>query len=460
VAPAAPYFGTETGRAWTPIGQNDAVTWPELAGLFRARDLPAVETHLRRLVEQGVTTLRLMLEYCHGEHRYLERPTGHFQPNMVRLWDDLFALCERVGMRVLLTPYDTFFTWIRWAKHPLNQANGGPCAARSRLLLCRNTREAIKRRLAFATERWGGSGALWAWDLWNEIHPAHAGGSSEGLGDFIQDVGEHLRALELRLHGRAHPQTVSVFGPALARDAALRETVFRHPALDFASSHFYEAGSIDNPRNTVDAAVATGRLTREALAEIKDLRPFLDSEHGPIHAFKDRHRTLPGAFDDEYFRHMQWAHFASGGAGGGMRWPNRRPHTLTPGMRSAQGALAAFLPLVDWSRFQRKNLNAELRISAAGIAGFACSDDTQAVAWLLRTDSVGRDGTLRREVAPLRAQLRLPGLGSGRYRATAWDTLRGIPTEVCEFSTRDGECDLTLPPIRTDLAVAVRRAGG
>ncbi|MDQ3557073.1 MAG: hypothetical protein M3409_09915, partial [Gemmatimonadota bacterium] len=321
-------------------------------------------------------------------------------------------------------------------------------------------REAIKRRLAFATERWGGSGALWAWDLWNEIHPAHAGGSSEGLGDFIQDVGEHLRALELRLHGRAHPQTVSVFGPALARDAALRETVFRHPALDFASSHFYEAGSIDNPRNTVDAAIATGRLTREALAEITDLRPFLDSEHGPIHAFKDRHRTLGEAFDDEYFRHMQWAHFASGGAGGGMRWPNRHPHTLTPGMRSAQRALAGFLPLIDWSRFQRKNLNAELRISASGIAGFACGDDTQAVAWLLRTDSIGRDGALRRDAAPLHARLHLPGLASGRYRATLWDTLRGVPAGVCESSTRDGELELTLPPIRTDLAVAVRHADG
>ena len=442
------------------MGQNDAVTWPELAGLFRGRDLPGVEAHLRWLAGHGVTTLRLMLEYCHGEHRYLERPIGRFQPNMVRLWDDLFALCERVGMRILLTPYDTFFTWIRWAKHPLNRSNGGPCAARSRLLLCRETREAIKGRLRFATERWGASGALWGWDLWNEIHPAHAGGSSEGFGEFIDEVGGDLRALELRLHGRAHPQTVSVFGPVLGRDTALRDAVFRHPGLDFASSHFYESGSIDNPRNTVDAALTTGRLTREALAEVADFRPFLDSEHGPIHAFKDRHRVLPEAFDDEYFRHMQWAHFASGGAGGGMRWPNRHPHVLTPGMRTAQRSLADFLPLIDWTGFRRRNLNAELRISAAGIAGFACGDPVQAVAWLLRTDTVGRDGTLRRDAEPRPVELRLPGLDPGRYQATAWDTLDGSAVGVCESTARNGELALTLPPIRTDLAVAVRRAGG
>ena len=32
---------------------------------------------------------------------------------------------------------------------------------------------------------------------------------------------------------------------------------------------------------------------------------------------------------------MSWAHLASGGAGGGMRWPNRHPHVLTSGMPPA-----------------------------------------------------------------------------------------------------------------------------
>src|SRR3712207_8786775 len=53
-------------------------------------------------------------------------------------------------------------------------------------------------------------------------------------------------------------------------------------------------------------------------------------------------------------RHMQWAHFAAGAAGGGMRWPNRRPHVLTEGMRKAQHALAGFLPLIDWAHFRRR----------------------------------------------------------------------------------------------------------
>ncbi|MDQ4061981.1 MAG: hypothetical protein M3145_12915, partial [Pseudomonadota bacterium] len=303
VAPGAPYFVTETGEPWTPIGQNDAITWPELAGLFGRRDLPAVEEHLRWLADHGVTCLRLMLEYAQVRHRYFERPVGRYVPAMVRLWDDLFALCGRYGLRILLTPFDTFWTWLRWSRHPYNLKNGGCLDHPSRMLLCPEARKAIKARLTFAVERWGGSGTLFAWDLWNEIHPAQAQDSADCFGEFIHDLSLHVRQLEERLYGRSHPQTVSLFGPELwwRPHLPLKDPIFRHPDLDFASIHIYEEGTIDFPRNTVDAALATGRIVREALAEIRDTRPFLDSEHGPIHLFKDRGVTLPEPFDDEYF---------------------------------------------------------------------------------------------------------------------------------------------------------------
>ena len=370
----APYFVDETGAPWTPIGQNDALTWPELSGLFGRRDLAAVERHLLWLKESGVTVLRLMLEYCHHD-AFLESPAGTFVPVVVQAWDDLVALCRRVGLRLLLTPFDTFFTWNHWHRHPYNRPNGGPCDSRERLLTCPTTRGFIKRRLAFATERWGGGGVVFAWDIWNEMHPCQGENVYTCFPDFIGDVAPFLRGLETRLHGRAHLQTTSVFGPELVWKPWLNEPIFRHPLLDFASSHFYEEGTIDHPADTVAPAVSTGRLVREALAEIADARPFFDSEHGPIHTFKDHDTTLNEAFDDEYFRHIQWAHLASGAAGGGMRWPNRHPHVLTPGMRRAQKGLADFLPLIDWPRFRRRNLNSEVVSLHRNLAAFACGDD-------------------------------------------------------------------------------------
>ena len=343
-AQGVPYFQTEDGKAWHPIGQNDAVSWKELGPLYRRRDVAAVENYLDYLRRHGVTVIRLMMEYAQVRGRYFETGVGKWSYGMVSYWDDLFALCEKHGIRVLLTPFDTFWMWPHFKHHPYSKQRGGPLEHPSQLLLCRETCEAIKGRLRFAAERWGGSGAIFAWDLWNEIHPAQGGMSAEPFEGFIEELSAAVRETEIRVHGRAHLQTVSMFGPELKHrpEMAMEAPIFRNPWLDFATIHIYEHGTIDDPRNTVDAAVGMGSIVKESLAEIVDGRPFLDTEHGPIHTYKDRRVTLPEAFDDEYFRHMQWAHLASGGAGGGMRWPNRSPHTLTHGMRKAQLAMSQF----------------------------------------------------------------------------------------------------------------------
>ncbi|WP_374472414.1 hypothetical protein [Phenylobacterium sp.] len=458
-APGAPYFVDEDGQAFTPVGQNDAISWVELKGLLRRRDVAAVDRHLAWLADHGVTVLRLMLEYAQTQTFYFERKAGVFNPVLVQLWDDLFALCERYGLRILLTPFDTFWTWIRWERHPYNLANGGPLDHPSRLLLCSETRSLIKARLRFAAERWGGSGALFAWDLWNEIHPAQAQDTTDGFGEFIADLSATVRESETARFGRTHPQTVSLFGPELVLKPHLemREPIFRHPDLDFATLHIYATGAIDHPKNTTDAALAMGAIVRESLGEIRDGRPFLDTEHGPIHTFKDRRRTLPEAFDDEYFRHMQWAHLASGGAGGGMRWPNRNPHTLTPGMRRAQAAMAGFLPLIDWPRFQRRNLNAEIVTGQRQVAAFGCGDERQAVVWLMRRAPRAQAGMLDRSAAPVRALVRVPGLAPGRYRVTAWDTVAGEVTGVVEAQAFGDALRFEAPAFVGDIALAVRR---
>ncbi len=458
VAPHAPYFLGEDGRPWTPIGQNDAISWVEFEGLFRRRDLPAVERHLEYLKAHGVACLRLMIEYCQVRHRYFERPAGVFVPAMVRLWDDLFALCERVGLRILLTPVDTFWMWLHWRHHPWNVSMGGPLEHPSQLLTCPRTRVAIKARLDFIVRRWGGSGALFAWDLWNEIHPAQGGGEVDCWPGFIADISAHVRDLELELYGRAHPQTVSVFGPELwwHPDLPMREPIFRHPDLDFASIHIYRSGSIDHPRDTVAPAVQVGKIVRECLAEITDGRPFLDTEHGPIHTFKDKKKTLPAPFDDEYFRHMSWAHLASGGVGGGMRWPNRRPHTLTRGMREAQRAMADFLPLIDWARFARRNISGGVR--ATHFHRFACGDDAQALVWLLRRRALGPDGRVRADVEPIAPVVTVPGLAVGRYQIVGWDTTAGREVERLTADAADGRLRFTPSAVGPDRAFAIRRS--
>ena len=381
---------------------------------------------------------------------------GRFVPAMVQLWDDLFALCERVGLRILLTPVDTFWTWLHWRHHPWNRANGGKLDHPSRLLLCTDTRAAIKARLEFAVRRWGGSGALFGWDLWNEIHPAQAEGSADGFGEFIHDLSGHVRRLERQLYGRSHPQTVSLFGPELELQPHLdlRTPIFRHSDLDFATIHIYRTGTIDHPRDTVRPALAMGAIVRECLGEIVDHRPFLDTEHGPIHSFKDKHRTLPEAFDDEYFRHLSWAHLASGGAGGGMRWPNRHPHVLTHGMRRTQRAMAGFLPLVDWPAFRPSNLNAEGR--APGFHLFACADERQAVAWIVRRGGRDGRGMIADGLTSGAARLSLP-LADGDWSLRLFDTQAGTTRGEQVAVVRNGVLSASIEGVGADLAIAAVR---
>ena len=82
-ARAAATSRPRTGEPFLIIGQNDALTWPELEGLLGRRDLPSVDRHLAWLQAHGVTTLRVMLEYV-GDGLYLERRPGEFDPVTVQ----------------------------------------------------------------------------------------------------------------------------------------------------------------------------------------------------------------------------------------------------------------------------------------------------------------------------------------------------------------------------------------
>ncbi len=452
----APYFVDEAGQSWTPIGQNDSISWDEFAGLTARRNLPAVRRHLAYLVESGVTCLRFMLEYAqHGGH-FFEQPAGRFNPAMIDLWDDLFGLVEEAGLRILLTPMDTYFHWVRWEQHPYNVANGGPCTARTRLMVCPDTRALIKARLEFAARRWGGSGALFAWDLWNEMHPVQGEDRPGCFDDYINDVSPFLRAVEREAHGRTHLQCVSVFGPELHWKPWLNEPIFRHPALDFANNHFYEEGTIDHPQDTVAPALAVAKLMGEALDEITDDRPFFDTEHGPIHTFKDHGITLDEAFDDEYFRHIQWTHLACGGAGGGMRWPNRHPHRLTPGMRRAQRALAGFLPLIDWTTFKRRLLNDELLCSDPDVVVFGCGDSAQAVLFLLRQRPILPSGLVDAMITGT-VSVSVPRLRDVQYQITIWDPVQGRRMRQVILSAIESILTVTVSDFGTNVAVAIQQ---
>ncbi|MEQ5787899.1 hypothetical protein J3454_08350 [Erythrobacter sp. NFXS35] len=446
-ASKAPYFETESGAVWTPVGVNEAVTWPNIAPLYRRRDPAAVERYFAMLAASGVNCVRMMLDYSQVSHRHLETRCGRFSPAMVQLWDDLIALGERHGIRFLITPFDTFFMARRWRSHPYSRAAGGPCRSVRQMFTCARTCAAIINRLRFATRRWGHSPAIFGWDLWNEIDSFYSGGDMAAVETFVAEVSDALRTEELRLHGRAHLQTASVYLPVLEKRPELADIAFRHPSLDFASVHLYDRGTIDHPRCSLDPAKATVRLMTKALEQCPPNRPLLDTEHGPIHAFTDHHISLPDDFDTDCFRRTQWAHIASGGAGGGMRWPYRKPHVLLPEMHRAQTVLAQFLPLVDWHRLQRRPLGT--RLMAHDFIGLACGcgDETQAVVCLMAAPEQGGKP----------AALEVSGLEPGSYKVTHVNTVTGERESSQVHTRQDGTLMVLAGAAGQDVALALVR---
>ena len=174
------------------------------------------------------------------------------------------------------------------------------------------------------------------------------------------------------------------------------------------------------------AADAMARWVRHALGEIRDGRPFTDSETGPIHTFKDLGITLPELFDLDYFRHMSWAHLASGGAGGGMRWPNRHPHSLTPGMRHAQGVMAEFARLIDWRHFASRRRLGAFVVRPQELVAYACSDEHQAdhLGASRARDPRARRGPRLPAAAPGRS-VEISSLGPGTYAVDFVETWNG-----------------------------------
>jgi len=447
-AAAAPYFETEEGEPWHPIGHNEAVTWPNIAPLYRRRDPERVENYFAELAARGVTCLRLMLEYSQDRGRHLEHRVGAFSPQMVRLWDDLIAMGERHRIRFLLTPFDTFFMSRRWRHHPYSRGRGGPCDRPERMFTCAETRAAIIERLRFATRRWGASPAVFAWDLWNEIDPWYAGGDIDVTFDFVTEISAALRDEETALYGRAHLQTVSAFHPNLVATPMLSEVIFRHPSLDFASIHLYEHGPLDAPRDTLEPAAATVRLMGEALVQCAPLRPLLDTEHGPVHTFCDGGTTLPDSFDTACFRRIQWAHLAAGGAGGGMSWPYRHPHMLLTGMHEAQGLLAAFMTLIDWKSFLRAPLGKRLVVHDFDGLVSGCGDTQQAIICLMPGER--QDG--------IACHIELTGLKPGCYAVTKFNTITGNREASAVHTRQDGSLVVLAVGGGHDIALAITPA--
>lgn len=367
VMPGGRYFVHSDGRPFTPVGYNHNPDWTELGfgnPLAEHYDLGRVDRWFSNLQAHRVNLIRLMVET--PQSGTLEERPGVYRPEQVVWLDNVMSSAQRHGVRLWVTPYDTFWMNRRADASPYWAANGGPIVHPVDFLTKPSIIALQKRRMQFLIDRYGGSGTVFAWEIMNEID-LWWGASPEQIRAWTDQMATFVRRYQRRRWGRDHLVTLS-FGEPEPKGLNA-ETAFRRPDLDFATMHLYLGASRGpSPGQEWQAANDYAAGVRYARAQVRDNRPVIDGESGPI----DRWIT-DEPFDDEVFHLMSWSHLLAGGAGAGTRWPYRNPHHLTPGMLETLRMISLFCESVPWSKLTGSEVAATVdgdraRVFATGSA--------------------------------------------------------------------------------------------
>lgn len=450
VAPDGRYFVDEQGQGFIVIGENDGVPWAGLGTLINRLSPEATEAYISDLRAHGVTVSRIMIEYSENPYTYLEDPVGTFSDSMIQFWDDFIALAEKHDLYLLLTPYDTFWQGKNWGRYPYNAALGGPCATTRDWLTAPDCIAAQKNRWHFIIERWGGSPNIFAWDVMNEIDIWWNASAAE-IDAYVTDMSAYIRQLETEMWGRTH--MISASSAAPVPTGALGSVIYRSPSLDFANTHLYIGNEIKNPADPIGAGSMMAGGVVQSLAEIRDGRPYFDSESGPIDDWIEN-----PSFDQEYHHNMSWGHLAAGGAGSGMRWPYTNPHWILPELRDNLLGLARFASTIDWAHFDSRSIVFDVRISQRNILKAGCSDGQTAIIWLLL--DTRRDQSVSFEDVSVTVS---DVLADGAYRIEFWETYQGNILTTAEAQVNDGALTFEIPHFDEslkDIAVLIRPQEG
>jgi mannan endo-1,4-beta-mannosidase len=346
VMPGGHYFVHQNGKPFIPIGANHNPDWPELEQsnpLARDYDPARTDRWFAHMAANGVNVIRLMVETPPSGN--LEEPVGLFRPEHVIWLDHVFAAARKHGVRLWVTPYDTFWMSLRKETCPYWAENGGPIVKPIDFLTSPKIMDLQKKRMRFLIDRYGNSGTIFAWEIMNEID-LWWNAKPEQIKSWVDQMAAEVRSYEKRKWGRNHLVTLSFAKPE--PEGLNAETAFRRSDLDFATMHLY-LGASKGPKpdeaEKAGADYAAGVVY--AWEHAKDDRPVLDGESGPIdHWIKDP------ALDDQVFFEMSWSHLMSGGAGSGTRWPYRQPHHISEGMIKVLRSMSEFCADVPWTAFK------------------------------------------------------------------------------------------------------------
>jgi mannan endo-1,4-beta-mannosidase len=410
--PGGRYFVTGKGTPFLPLGYNHNPDWPPLEFAHLLHDdyrADAADKWFAKLKAHGLNLVRLMVETPPSGN--VEEKPGTFRYEHMLWLDQVVKAARKHGIRLMVTPYDTFWMNLRAETSPYWAENGGPIREKIQFITDPKLRELQKGRMRWLIDRYGNLDTIFCWEIMNEID-LWWGATPEQIRTWADDMAKYVLNYQRQKWGRGPMLSMSMAEPMPKGAAA--ENAFRRPDLDFATMHLYIGASrAPNPGEEEKAADDFASGVVHALAEIRDNRPVFDGESGPIDRWvpeEDR--------DNRLYHEMSWAHLMAGGAGPGLRWPYRGPHHLTEGMLDTLAAMRKFVDGVPWSRLN----GAMVKAAPVPPEGWRVRGFATAKGAIYRVQNRGQAGSL---TVPGATRIRPFDIGKGEWLpAKSGDTVK------------------------------------
>jgi mannan endo-1,4-beta-mannosidase len=419
--PGGRYFVDAKGAPFLELGYNHNPDWAELEQanpLHDEYDPKRTDRWFANLQNHGVNIVRLMVETPQSGN--LEEKVGTFRYEHMRWLDTIVTSARTHGIRLMVTPYDTFWMNLRADASPYWAANGGPIREKVQFLTDPRVAEYQKGRMRWLIDRYGNLGTIFCWEIMNEID-LWWGASPEQIRKWADGMSAYVRDYQTKRWGVGPMISLSMAEPKPVGINA--ETAFRRPDMEFATMHLYLGKSKGpNPGEEEQAADDFADGIAHARRESGDNRPVFDGESGPI----DRWVQDPEQ-DRRLFQEMSWAHLMAGGAGIGLRWPYRGPHHLTPGMLDSLKAIRGYVDGVPWTRLNGPMETLNLGAPANWrVRGFATAKGA-----IYRVQNRGQLGTL---TIPGATRVRVYDVATGKWLAPTSGATVTVPADLKDIA--------------------------
>lgn len=251
----------DDGTPFIPIGHN--VAWEDGSGLGTAY----WDRTYGRMAAQGANWTRLhLIHYWDGQSLEWTPGNGYYQGlgrySLELAWkiDQIVEAAERHGVHLQMVPFNSvmFSTTIfpQWDGNPFNQANaasGGFLAQPQDFFTDERAKALVRRQLRYLVARWGYSGAILAWELFNEADLVDGYYASDATRDAVHawhaEMAAYLKSIDPARH-------------LVSTSAALGgrfDPVWSLPEIDLVQHHNYRPGKVDGLVGDLDRLAALGK---------------------------------------------------------------------------------------------------------------------------------------------------------------------------------------------------------